>query len=167
VVSWADRIAYVCHDYEDAVQAGIVTTEMLPASVTTLCGRTRSRQLGAFIAGLVEGTQSTGVVGMVEPLAQALAEFRASNYERIYLRPSSVTQGSAVVALLRALVEHFADRPNRLPAVGFPGLDAGSDEAVRAAVTYVAGMTDRFACQTAIAQLGWERGRLPRSGTAI
>jgi dGTPase len=167
VVSWADRIAYVCHDFEDAVQAGIVTAEMLPSSVTTLCGRTRSRQLGAFIAGLVEGTQSTGVVGMVEPLAQALAEFRASNYERIYLRPSSVSQGSAVVALLRALVEHFADRPNRLPAVGFPGVDAGSEEAVRAAVTYVAGMTDRFACQTAMAQLGWDKNRLPRSATAI
>jgi len=167
VVSWADRIAYVCHDFEDAVHAGIVTAEMLPPSVAALCGRTRSRQLGALIGGLVEGTLTTGMVAMVEPIAQALADFRACNYERIYLRPSSVNQGATVVALLRALVEHFADRPNRLPAVGFPGLVAGSEDAVRAAVTYVAGMTDRYACQTATAQLGWEKARLPRSGVWV
>jgi dGTPase len=167
VVSWADRVAYVCHDFEDAVHAGIVTEEMLPESVRARCGRTRSRQLGAFINGVVSGTLSTGAVGMVEPVADALADFRACNYERIYLRPSSVEQGSAVISLLRALVEHFADRPNLLPAVGFPGLEAGSDDAVRAAVTYVAGMTDRFACQTAIARLGWDRTRLPRSGSGL
>jgi dGTPase len=167
VVSWADRIAYVCHDFEDAVHAGVVTTEMLPPAVAALCGRTRSRQLGALIGGVVEGTLTTGMVGMAEPMAQALADFRACNYERIYLRPSSVSQGATVIALLRALVEYFADRPNRLPAVGFPGLEAGSEDAVRAAVTYVAGMTDRYACQVATAQLGWEKARLPRSGVWV
>ncbi len=167
VVSWADRIAYVCHDFEDAVRAGIVTEEMLPRSVSEPCGRTRSRQLGSFIEGLIGGTRSTGHIGMTKPLAEALAQFRECNYERIYLRPSSAAQAAAVIALLRALVEHFADRPNLLPAVGFPGLDAGTDEAVRAAVMYVAGMTDRFACQTAMVQLGWDRARLPRSVVAV
>ncbi|MDQ1358524.1 MAG: dGTPase [Acidimicrobiaceae bacterium] len=167
VVSWADRIAYVCHDFEDAVRAGIVTEEVLPPSVTERCGRTRSRQLGAFIEGLIDGTLSTGQVGMSEPLAEALADFRECNYERIYLRPSSAAQGAAVVVLLRALVEHFADRPNLLPSVGFPGVDAGTDAAVRAAVTYVAGMTDRYACQTAVAQLGWDKSRLPRSAVSL
>ena len=170
VVSWADRIAYVCHDFEDAVHAGIVTADMLPPSVTARCGTSRSRQLGAFIGGVVDATLATGAVGMSATLADSLADFRACNYERIYLRPSSCRQGSAVVALLRALVEHFADRPNLLPAsapVGFPGLESGSDEAVRAAVIYVAGMTDRFACQTAVAQLGWVTSRLPRSGIGL
>jgi dGTPase len=167
VVSWADRVAYVCHDFEDAVHAGIVTPEMLPRAVTDRCGPTRSRQLGAFIQGLIDGTHATGHVAMDEAHADALAQFRACNYERIYLRPSSAAQGSAVIALLRALVEHFADRPNLLPAVGLPGLDAGTAGAVRAAVTYVAGMTDRFACQTAIAQLGWDKARLPRSAATL
>jgi dGTPase len=163
VVSWADRLAYVCHDFEDAVRSGVVTEEMLPSAVIQRCGRTRSRQLDAFINGLVDGTLTTGHVGMTEPLADALSQFRECNYQRIYLRPSSAVQGAAVITLLRALVEHFADRPNLLPAAGFPGLASGTDEAVRAAVTYVAGMTDRFACQTAVARLGWDQSRLPRS----
>src|SRR6266540_3025687 len=52
-VSWADRIAYVCHDFEDAVAAGIVTDSMLPAPVVERCGSTRASQLRAFIDGLV------------------------------------------------------------------------------------------------------------------
>jgi dGTPase len=92
-------------------------------------------------------------------LAEALAALRAFNYEHIYLRPASVAQADAVIAVLQPLVEYFSDRPNTLaPAVGQA---AGSPEAVRAAVTYVAGMTDRFAFQSAVAHLGWDPTRLP------
>jgi dGTPase len=101
-------------------------------------------------------------------LAEGLAALRAFNYEHIYLRPASVAQADAVVAVLQALVDHFADRPNTLPAGAVTagagsdlGLAGGSPEAVRAAVTYVAGMTDRFAFQSAVAHLGWDPARLP------
>ncbi len=60
VVSWADRIAYVCHDFEDAVHAGIVTPAMLPELVAERCGRRRSRQLDAFIGGVIDATARTG-----------------------------------------------------------------------------------------------------------
>ncbi|HEY4410925.1 MAG TPA: HD domain-containing protein [Acidimicrobiia bacterium] len=159
VVSWADRCAYTAHDLEDAVRAGVVGLSMLPAVVTDRCGPTRGSQLRAFIDGLVEGITTTGQVGMRADLAEALAALRAFNYEHIYLRPASVVQADSVVAVLQALVDHFADRPNSLgPDLG---LAAGSPEAVRAAVTYVAGMTDRFAFQSAVAHLGWDPGRLP------
>lgn len=162
VVSWADRCAYSAHDFEDAVRAGIVAPSMLPDVVVERCGPTRSRQLQAFIAGLVEGITSTGRVGMRADLAEALAALRAFNYERIYLRPASVTQAEAVIAVLHALVEFFADRPNALPgAVSDGGLAGGSPQALRAAVTYVGGMTDRFAFQSAVAHLGWDPARLP------
>src|SRR5579864_5198141 len=88
VVSWADRIAYVCHDFEDAVSAGIVTPEMLPASVRQRCGTRRSDQLGAFIGAVVATTATTGQIGMASDLAEALAEFRAANYEHVYMRPA-------------------------------------------------------------------------------
>lgn len=162
VVSWADRIAYVCHDWEDAVAAGIIASEQLPALVADRCGRTRGQQLGSFIDALTEGVVEHGVVGMAEPLAEALAEFRRVNYELIYLRPASTAQAAAVIKILRDLVEFFADRPNRIPAVQeHGGLPAGSPDAVRAAVTYVGGMTDRFAFRTAVAHLGWDPTALP------
>ena len=163
VVSWADRIAYVCHDFEDAVSAGIVTPDVLPPIVRELCGTTRSSQLNAFIRAVVSCVARTGQVGMDEQVADALAAFRSSNYERIYLRPSSQQQAAAVIAMLSALVEHYADRPNLIPSVQrVGGMVAATPEAVRAAVTYVGGMTDRFACEQAVGLLGWERDRLPQ-----
>jgi dGTPase len=164
VVSWADRIAYVCHDWEDAVMTGIVSSELLDPFVADRCGTRRSDQLGTFVRALVTTTLSSGRVGMDDETAEALARFRALNYERIYLRDASVAQAESVVALLRALVEHFADRPNAIPSVrDAGGLPSDGPAALRAAVGYVAGMTDRFACRQAVALLGWDPAKLPRA----
>ncbi len=170
VVSWADRIAYVCHDFEDAVAAGIVTPSMLPALVSDRCGVTRSRQLGAFIRAMIDATALTGRIGMLDDHAAALAAFRQFNYEQVYLRPASLAQATAVISLLQALVEHYADRPNLLPdddaapggAHVVVGLHAGGPDALHAAVRYVSGMTDRFACRQAMMLLGWGPERLPQ-----
>jgi dGTPase len=163
VVSWADRIAYVCHDFEDAVKSGIVTPAALPALVRERCGDRRGRQLGTFIDALVSSILSTGRIGMAGDQAEALAAFRASNYERIYLRPSSVAQGRAVVSVLQALVDHFGDRPHLIPdgESATSELTGGEPLAVRAAVAYVAGMTDRFAFSQAVGLLGWDPDKLP------
>jgi dGTPase len=163
VVSWADRIAYVCHDFEDAVKSGIVTPSVLPTLVRERCGDRRSQQLDAFIDALVSSILSTGRIGMADDTAEALASFRTSNYEHIYLRPSSVAQGRSVVSVLRALVDYFADRPNLIPDGGVEptALSGGEPAAVRAAVAYVAGMTDRFAFSQAVALLGWDPDKLP------
>ena len=163
VVSWADRIAYVCHDFEDAVSAGVVSPSDLPPVVASRCGASRGAQLEAFIDGVVDATVATGIVCMSTPLAEALAAFRACNYERIYLRPESVAQAQAVHRLLGALVDHIAARPALLPpasaaAAGQPL--SGSADAVRAAVTYVAGMTDRYAVTMAERWLGWDAAGL-------
>ncbi len=160
VVSWADRIAYVCHDFEDAEAAGIVTAEMLPELVRRRCGTRRSQQLGAFIGAMIDATAQSGRIGMTADHAQALAEFRRFNYEQVYLRPASQTQAVAVIGLLRALVEHYAAFPALLP--GAPQIDRNGSDAVHAAVAYVGGMTDRFACRQAVGLLGWHPDRLPR-----
>lgn len=160
VVSWADRIAYVCHDFEDAVEAGIVSIDQLPAIVTSRCGTTRGSQLGAFITSMVRAAMNSGRIGMEPSMAEALAEFRRFNYEQVYLRDDSKAQANAVIDLLRALVEQYTATPEHLPNGRF--IDARSDEARFAAVSYVAGMTDRFACRQGLALLGWDADRLPR-----
>src|SRR6185436_20743339 len=60
VVSWADRVAYVCHDFEDAVAAGIVTESDIPAEVAEVCGRTRRQQLRVFVRGVIHAAEGTG-----------------------------------------------------------------------------------------------------------
>lgn len=159
VVSWADRIAYVCHDFEDAVAAQVVSPEMLPGIVRDRCGSERSTQLGTFIRAMIQATAETGRIAMTREAAEALAEFRRFNYEHVYLRPASRAQADSVIDLLRALVEHYVDHPELL--FDHRDVDAGSDTACHLAVAYVAGMTDRYACRQAINELGWDRARLP------
>ena len=165
VVSWADRIAYVCHDFEDAAHTGIVSPVQLPDVVRERCGERRSQQLDSFIRAVVATVVESGKVGMTAPLAEALAEFRRFNYEQIYMRPASEAQSEQVIRVLRGLVEFYADRPNTLPLEGFSpeprAFTAGSNEAVREAVTYVAGMTDRYAFTMAQDHLGWDPIHLP------
>lgn len=161
VLSWADRIAYVCHDFEDAVSAGIVDANDLPSIVAERCGTTHARQLSSFIGAVISTIERTGVVAMSVDEAEALAAFRRWNYERIYLRPASLEQGRRVRLLLESLVEKFAASPALLPDDGGRGFDAKSSEAYFAAVEYVAGMTDRFAVDAARRLLDWPEDELP------
>ena len=162
VVSWADRIAYVCHDFEDAVDAGIVTPADLPDQVRRACGTTRREQLGAFINGMIQAAAHTGRIGMVPETGQALAAFRRFNYDAIYHRPESRAQARSVIDMLRALVDHYLAHPQLLPAFTESPFDAGTETAARQAVAYVGGMTDRFACKQAVALLDYPRERLPQ-----
>jgi dGTPase len=160
IVSWADRIAYCAHDLEDAIHAGIVAPDDLPADIVQVCGRTRREQLNTFVRAVVRAVEEHGEVGMAPDEAAALAELRAFNYERIYVRPASLAQSRAVIEVLRALVEYYGAHPNLIPDE--LEVHPRSDAAVRAAVTYVAGMTDRYAFDMALRHLDWPPDRLPR-----
>jgi dGTPase len=161
VVSWADRIAYVCHDFEDAASAGLVSFDDLPGLVRERCGISRRQQLGTFINAMISTTRATGIIGMDARHAEALATFRAFNYASIYMRDASRMQAQRVVGMLRALVEYYAAHPGLLPDDEFPRDLAGSPAALAASVGYVAGMTDRYACRSAVTLLAWPIDQLP------
>ena len=88
--------------------------------------------------------------------ADALAAFRAFNYERIYLRPEAVEQADRVIALLAQ-----PDRVVHRPPAPIAGVAPGAAEAVADAVRHVSGMTDRYALSLAVEHLGWDRAALP------
>jgi dGTPase len=116
--------------------------------------------LRAFIGAMVSASSRSGRISMEADVAEALAHFRQFNYERIYMRDASRTQAKAVIDLLQALVEHYVKTPHLLP--DHDGLVAESPATLHAAVAYVAGMTDRFACRQGEHLLGWGADRLPK-----
>jgi dGTPase len=146
VVSWADRIAYVCHDFEDAVSAGIIKPLDLPDQIRRIVGASHGAQLGTFIEALIDSSASTGSVAMASDAAAALADFRLFNYDRIYLRRESKEQADAVIAVLRKLMD---------------GLLA-EKWTTEAAVAHVAGMTDKFAFSLAVDHFDYPAALLPR-----
>ncbi|HET8930477.1 MAG TPA: deoxyguanosinetriphosphate triphosphohydrolase, partial [Acidimicrobiales bacterium] len=172
VVAWADRIAYVCHDFEDAVAAGIVTVDDLPREVREMLGSERRVQLGNLITAMIDTITSTGAVALRAAEAEALAAFRAFNYERIYLRDESVAQAESAAAVITELCGYFIEHPERIRHGGHPlgavpagtgtGLHRGIEpDPVADAVRYVSGMTDRYLLRCAVDELGWDPTRLP------
>ena len=164
VVSLADRIAYVCHDADDAARAGIIIASNLPIEVIEFCGTKQSSQIRSFINDAVRTIQETGQVGLSPGMDAVLDTFRRFNYDKIYLRPASNQQAERVIRMLRSLVEHYADKPGLIPDVSdgsreFP--DAGSKQALFESVRYVSGMTDRFAISQAVTLLRYPVDLLP------
>ena len=160
VVAWADRIAYVCHDFEDAVSAGIVAESDLPAGVVDVVGSTRRSQLHGFITAMIDASASAGAIGMDPVTAESLAVFRAFNFERIYLRPDAKDQAANVIRLLQQLTEWLIHHPEHIGTHVAPG--ATADQITAHAVQHVSGMTDRFALNLAVQHLGWDPAALPR-----
>ncbi|MFT8395503.1 HD domain-containing protein [Propionibacterium sp.] len=156
IVSWADRIAYCAHDLEDAIRARIVTPDDLPEEVTDHLGVPQREQLGALIRAVIQTSCDTGIIGMDETTAGALAALRRFNYERIYTRQESLEQSRTMVRMLHELVSFYFAHPEELPSD-----HRDESDAIRGVVTYVAGMTDRFAFESAERLLGWEQDSLP------
>ena len=160
VVAWADRIAYVCHDFEDAVAASIVTEDDLPTEVLDTVGGDRRSQLHGFITAMVDSSAFAGAIGLDPTTAEALAAFRAFNFDRIYLRPDARVQAASVIKLLQQLTEWLIEHPACIGTGVAPSTP--QNDITAHAVQYVSGMTDRFALNLAVEHLGWEPNTLPR-----
>lgn len=157
ICSWSDRIAYCCHDLEDAIHAGVVKESDLPSEITDVLGSTRRQQLSVLIRAVINTTNEHGVVAMGSEVAEAMAALRKFNYERIYTRQESLEQSHMVIKVLQALVSYYIEHPQVLPEEYID-----HDDLVFSAVVYTSGMTDRFAFKQAEKLLGWDPKKLPR-----
>lgn len=162
--SWADRLAYLTHDADDAIRQGIITPADLPSDVREIFGLRQSEQIRNMITIIVGAIERTGQIGMPEEAARALDSFRSFNYERIYLRSEAIEQNNKVIAMLSALVEFYAKEPWHIPAVHNGEFEcANYTESLAVSVKYVSGMTDRFAVTQAQRHLSWREDLTPRS----
>ena len=165
VVSWADRIAYVCHDWEDAVLTGIVGAATSRGGARAVRGPPqraarrvhRRRRLGLAPHGPGRhGGRGGGGAGRLPRL-----QLRADLPARGLVAPGRGGGGASCGRWSSTSRTGRTSWPTTRAGGAPADVLAGSEEAVRAAVTYVAGMTDRFAFRQAVALLGWDPAKLP------
>jgi dGTPase len=137
IVRLVDRVAYINHDIDDAIRAGVLAREELPADAIAVLGDTGSRRIDTLVRDLVERTEESGDVVQGERAGQAMDALRSFMFERVYLAPAAQREHPRIERMLRALFAHLAANPP-------PSLVEGATEAERV-VDYLAGMTDRFA----------------------
>ena len=138
VARYADRIAYVSHDIDDAVRAGILTDDDLPDRTRIVLGPTSSTRIDTMVASIVQAS-SNGNIEMGKDVFDVLIETREFLYKKVYTRPEVQAEHARARALLRALCDHYSANPGELPES-----ETGGDDETRL-IDYVAGMTDRFA----------------------
>ena len=144
VVRFADRIAYVNHDVDDAVRAGILTPGDLPADAVRVLGATHGERINTLVADLVTQSDGAEEIHLSDGVLEALSRLRDFLFERVYLRPEAAAEQKKAVELVRALFRYYLDHPDQIPAEyrGAPG-----DLPTRVA-DHIAGMTDRYALRT-------------------
>jgi dGTPase len=144
VVRLADRLAYVNHDIDDAIRAGILTEDDLPEDAVAVLGRTHGDRIHTLVTDIVDTSADGHEIGMSDAVAEALDALRTFMFERVYLREESSVEQEKAVGVIRALFSHYLDNPDDVPP---EYLSAPGDLATRIA-DYIAGMTDRYAMRT-------------------
>ena len=139
IVRLVDRIAYINHDIDDALRAGVIALGDLPADEIAILGDTGSHRIDTLVHDLVEHSERAGDIVQGEPVGSAMLNLRAFMFDRVYLGPTARAEHAKIERVLRGLFDWYVAHPDELP----PGVD-GAGEADRV-TDYLAGMTDRFA----------------------
>jgi dGTPase len=157
VVRFADRIAYLNHDVDDAIRAGVLTHDELPAGPIALLGGTHSQRIGSLVGDLVDQSLDRPEVRLSPEVFQALDELRDFMFQQVYLRAGAGVQHDKAVKLIRDLFGYFLEHPDELPDEYHR---APGDLPTRVA-DHIAGMTDRYALRTyerLFLPQGWHQG---------
>ena len=139
IVRLVDRIAYINHDIDDAVRAGVLAPGVLPAEALAVLGETGSRRIDTLVHDLVEHSEAAGDIVQGEVVGPAMLRLRTFMFEHVYLGPAARAEHAKIERVLRGLFDWYVARPEELPP-GVPGASEGER-----VIDYLAGMTDRFA----------------------
>ena len=137
IVRIVDRIAYINHDIDDAIRAGVISFEDLPREEIEVLGQTGSSRIETLVRDLLERSEDAGDIVQGEEVGGAMLRLRDFMFDQVYLGPEAQRERERIERMLRALFDHYADH---LPPALTP--DAADHERV---VDYLAGMTDRYA----------------------
>lgn len=143
VVRRSDQIAYVNHDIDDAIRAGILTNDDIPREISGVLGIAHSQRINTLVCDAIYTSREAGAVCLSPDVDQALKNLRAFMFEKVYRNPVAKSQESKAKDLLCRLFEYYVNHPEALPEdfqpqMSFDGLE-------RTVADYIAGMTDNYA----------------------
>ena len=138
IVRLVDRVAYLNHDIDDAIRAGVLSAERLPSDEIELLGATGSERIDALVHDLIETSAKAEDIVQSERVGTAMLSLRSFMFDEVYLGPVAQRERDRATAIVREIFTYYVTRPDELPEGSLDGLP-------RRTTDYVAGMTDRFA----------------------
>jgi dGTPase len=138
IVKLVDRVAYINHDIDDALRAGILQPEDLPAEEIELLGPSGSARIDTLVRDIVGCSREGGDIVQSEEVGGAMLRLRKFMFDRVYLGETARSEHVRAERTIRGLFDHYMAHPEEVP-----GTDAEGDDCQRVA-DYLAGMTDRY-----------------------
>ena len=143
VVRRADQFAYVNHDIDDAIRAGILKNEDIPREIAEVLGYRHSQRINTLVCDIITTSREAGAICLSPAVEQALKELRAFMFQNVYYSPVAKSQESKAKDMLCRMFEYYVAHPEKLPEdfqpqMSFDGLE-------RTVCDYIAGMTDNYA----------------------
>jgi dGTPase len=142
IVKLVDRVAYINHDIDDALRAGILRGEDLPAAEIELLGPTGSARIDTLVRDIVAISAEAGDIAQSDEVGGAMLRLRKFMFDRVYLGEAARREHERAHRTLHGLFDHYMEHPDEVP-LG----QAGASDCQRVA-DYLAGMTDRFCIAT-------------------
>ena len=140
IVRIVDRVAYINHDIDDAVRAGVLDAAMLPAGPIDVLGPTGSRRIDTLVRDMVDASAQAGDIVQGEQAGAAMDALRTFMFDEVYLGPVARAEHAKIETVIGALFEHYASAPDRIPDGG----GAPDADLAQCVTDYIAGMTDRY-----------------------
>lgn len=145
IVRRADQIAYVNHDIDDAIRAGILTAEDIPRDIAAILGENQRDRINTLVCDMIFTSREAGSICMTQEIQKALADLRSFMFARVYHNPVAKGEESKAKDMLQMLFRFYVDHPEQLPADFQPQLSF--DGLGRTVCDYIAGMTDNYAIE--------------------
>jgi len=143
VVRWADRIAYVNHDIDDAIRAGILSDTDIPRSIANVLGETHGQRIDTLVSDMIITSREAGDIVLSPAVEKALDELRSFMFERVYRNPVAKGEETKAKDMIKRLYAYYYENPQQLPEDFEPQLSFEGLE--RTVSDYIAGMTDKYA----------------------
>ncbi len=145
IVKFADRIAYINHDIDDAIRAGILTPEDIPAHLREVLGAGHGVRINTMVTSLIEGSMERNDLCMTEEVGRAMNELREFLFVRVYRNSEAKREEAKAKILVMRLYEYFVGHPDKMPSLYQTVRQEESVE--RAVADYISGMSDRYAIE--------------------
>ena len=143
VVRRSDQIAYVNHDIDDAIRAGILSNEDIPHAISDVLGRNHSQRINTLVTDAIFTSREAGTVMLSPAVDNALKNLRSFMFERVYRNPVAKGEEARAQDMLQRMFEYYVANPEALPEDFHPQLSFEGLE--RTVCDYIAGMTDNYA----------------------
>lgn len=143
IVKFADRIAYINHDIDDACRAKILSLDDIPKEIVNTLGNGHSERINTMVTSLISASRDSDVIRMTDDIGQATEELRDFLFKNVYNNPIAKSEDEKAKNLLRSLFDYYERHPEKMPEHFFSNVE--SDGVKRCVCDFISCMTDRYA----------------------